>query len=98
MNYKYVDEQVQRLQSTDMRRIANEALRKLNCHLIKSKCAHLASPEIRGQDKQSNTVESGCGHLQGLKKSNRIDISLSTIIEHMSKIIQNCYSTNNPHT
>ena len=44
----YVDEQVQRLQSTDVRRIANEALRKLNCRLIKSK------ETVRSFDKPRN--------------------------------------------
>ena len=34
---EYVNEQLQWLHSTDMRRTANEALRKLNCRLIKSK-------------------------------------------------------------
>ena len=37
METGYIDEATQRLQSTDMRRIANEILKKLNCRLIKSK-------------------------------------------------------------
>ena len=37
METGYIDEATQHLQSTDMKRIANEILKKLNCHLIKSK-------------------------------------------------------------
>ena len=37
LNTSYLDEDAQRLQNREMRRIANDALKQLNCHLIKSK-------------------------------------------------------------
>ena len=94
----YVDEQVQRLQSTDMRRIANEALGKLDCRLIKSKEAvrSFGKPRNKRSRQAKQYRESGGGHLRGLKKD-RINISISIIIEHMSKIIQDCYPQQSPH-
>ena len=81
----YIDEATQCLQSTDMRRIANEILKKLNCRLIKSTklFAHLESHEISVQGKPRNIEVDGHGHLPDQRRNFLLGTSTCTITEHL---------------
>ena len=88
----YIDEESQHLQLTEMKRIANDVLPKLNLRLIKSKetVRAFGNPGTEGLDKQSSTGESQFGHsLVNLRKKTQPDTSMYIITGPTLKITQN---------